>query len=103
MLTEISAHDWKNNLRGYTALFISSPFCQTCALAEQMVEQAREIEAKTTIYKINLQLAPEIATEYKVQSVPMLLLFYGHQLVARLSPLKHTGHILHFLINNRDE
>ncbi|SDI27719.1 thioredoxin family protein [Natribacillus halophilus] len=104
MLAEISARDWyKIEPLEYTALLITSPFCQTCTLAEKMVEEAKNIEGRTNIYKLNLQLAPDFAYEYKIQSVPMLLLFHRQTLVARLSPIKHTGNILHFLTNNREE
>ncbi|WP_160112363.1 thioredoxin family protein [Salicibibacter kimchii] len=98
LLTEISASEWKKiEPINYTALLITSPFCATCSLAEKMVEEAMNIERQTDIYKLNLQLAPEFAREHKIQSVPMLLLFYRQTPVGRLSPIKNPANILHFL------
>ncbi|QQK76063.1 thioredoxin family protein [Salicibibacter cibarius] len=102
MLQEISASEWKKiEPLHYTGLLITSPFCATCTLAEKMVEEALNLERQTDIYKLNLQLAPDFAREYKIQSVPMLLLFYGKEPVGRLSPIKNPANIIHFLATYR--
>jgi thioredoxin 1 len=57
------------------ALFMYTPLCGTCKLAERMLSVIEELIPTLFIKKINLNYVPKIATEWEIQSVPCLLLF----------------------------
>jgi len=53
-----------------------APWCGPCkAIAPTVEELAREYQGKIKVCKLNVDEAPEIATQYAVMSIPTLLLF----------------------------
>jgi thioredoxin 1 len=66
------------------ALFMYTPLCGTCKLAERMLMVIDELVPTLSIKKINLNYVPQIATEWEIQSVPCLLLFKKGKLLKRV-------------------
>jgi thioredoxin 1 len=55
-----------------------APWCGPCkAIAPTVEELAREYQGRIKVCKLNVDEAPEIATQYAVMSIPTLLLFQG--------------------------
>ncbi|AIC94555.1 MULTISPECIES: thioredoxin family protein [Shouchella] len=57
-------------------VYVSSPFCGTCQLAEQMLHVVESLQEFTDpILKLNLQLAPEFAMSNRIESVPAMIYY----------------------------
>lgn len=55
-------------------LFITSPFCGTCQLAEHLLNIAREsLDPSFNIYKCRVSEWPELVKSLEIQQVPCLL------------------------------
>ena len=53
-----------------------APWCGPCrALTPTIEEIAEEFEGKITVAKINIDENPDIASKYRVMSIPTLLIF----------------------------
>lgn len=56
------------------ALFVYTPMCGTCKLAERMLTVTTEALPNAPVYRININTAPSLAKRWQVKSVPALLL-----------------------------
>jgi thioredoxin 1 len=66
-------------------------WCEPCKWLESiLVSIESDLPAATSIVKIDSELFPELATEYEIRSVPVLLLFVDGKLVWRMNGFK-TG------------
>lgn len=57
------------------ALFVYTPMCGTCKLAERMLEVTHEALPTAPLYKINLNTAAPLAEKWQITSVPALIIF----------------------------
>lgn len=55
------------------AVFIHTPLCGTCKAARRMLAVATEIVTDFPIMAANLNLMPDIAGQFQIESVPCLL------------------------------
>lgn len=65
-------------------LFVYTPLCGTCQLAERMLEVVKELFPGIPFYKTDINYMPERAVTWKIESVPCLLLFDGGNIVQKL-------------------
>jgi thiol-disulfide isomerase/thioredoxin len=65
-------------------LYVYTPMCGTCQLAERMMEVVEELFPRIPFYKIDINYMPERAAIWKIESVPCLLLFDGGNIVHKL-------------------
>lgn len=74
------------------ALFIYTPMCGTCKLAERMLFVAREaLSGQLPLYRLNINTAPALAERLQITSVPALFLFCGEQVTGRHYALHSVG------------
>lgn len=53
-----------------------APWCGPCkAIAPHLEELAKDYNGKIKVCKLNIDDAPEIATEYAIMSIPSIMLF----------------------------
>ncbi|WNC12219.1 thioredoxin family protein [Brevibacillus brevis] len=64
-------------------LFIYTPMCGTCKLAERMLSVTLEALPAVNARSININLAPDMARMWEITSVPALLLFREGELIER--------------------
>lgn len=55
------------------ALFIHTPLCGTCKAARRMLGVATELVPDMPIAAANVNLMPEIAQQFQIESIPCLL------------------------------
>lgn len=55
--------------------FCYTPFCGTCKLAKQMLNEWTRNHSDLTIYSLNLNLNRKIAFDWKIKSVPYVSIF----------------------------
>jgi hypothetical protein len=56
------------------ALLVYSPFCGTCKLAERMLDIVQATGISTPIFKLDVNYAPAMRDNWKISSVPCLVL-----------------------------
>ncbi|WP_243735094.1 thioredoxin family protein [Paenibacillus turpanensis] len=58
---------------GLWFLYIYTPMCGTCALAERMLQIALELEPDAPVLKTNIHALTDITAAWQIESVPCLL------------------------------
>ncbi len=62
-----------------------APWCGPChRVAPEVEAVAHELRSRLKVLKLDVDISPQIAMEYNVQSIPTLLLFKGGQSVDRI-------------------
>jgi thioredoxin 1 len=62
-----------------------APWCMPCKIIAPAVEKlAQELKAKVKVLKLNVDEAPEIATELSILNIPTLILFKGGEEISRI-------------------
>ncbi|MFS1512680.1 thioredoxin family protein [Chengkuizengella sp. SCS-71B] len=79
------------------ALFIYTPMCGTCKLAEQMLNITIQMDINKTIYKSNINYLPQLTKTYQISSVPCLLLFKNRILLKKEYSLNSVDHLYQLL------
>lgn len=62
-------HEFEGLLYAYT------PMCGTCSVAQKMLTVIAELLPEIEIAKMNVNFFQELAEEFKIESVPCLLIF----------------------------
>lgn len=65
-------------------IFVHTPFCATCQLAEKMLIILEEASPQQTFYRLNASLFPEFMRVNKIESVPALLLLKNGEIRDKL-------------------
>ena len=71
-----SREEWETAIReSETALYyLYTPICGTCAVASKMIEIVNVMKPDIPMGKADLNYAQDMALDYKVESVPCLLI-----------------------------
>jgi thioredoxin-like negative regulator of GroEL len=56
------------------AVFLYTPLCGTCKLAERMLDIILTMEPTLPLYKCNINFMPTISKEWQIQSVPCIVI-----------------------------
>jgi thioredoxin-like negative regulator of GroEL len=80
-VSEKQIFDLLGRQSGTLFLYIFTPLCGTCKLAEQMLQIAISTENSSVVYKTDANFTPKLIEAFKVQSVPCLLVFENGNLV----------------------
>ncbi|WP_257349731.1 thioredoxin family protein [Pseudalkalibacillus decolorationis] len=77
-------------------LFIYTPLCGTCKLANQMLHVADEAlsdRSPNEIYECNINIYPRFAEKWKIESVPCLLFIKNGKVQERLYSFQSVDRI----------
>lgn len=73
------------DFKGVVMVDIFSPTCSHCQKMGPIVSEiAREQQGKAKVGKLNVLVSPEIASEFKIESVPAFIFFKDGKEVARI-------------------
>ncbi len=62
-----------------------APWCGPCRMVAPVLEDlSREYDGKIKIVKVNVDESPKLAEEYRIRSIPTLLLFKNGETVDRI-------------------
>lgn len=83
-------------------LYFYTPLCGTCQLASTMLSIVAESFEDLSLYKCNLNYAPDIATKYKIESVPCLTIWRNGKMKDKIYAF-HSVHHLYEMIKNMND
>ncbi|MDP5274161.1 thioredoxin family protein [Chengkuizengella axinellae] len=98
-MEDISENHFINvlNDKNEFALFIFTPMCGTCKLAERMLNITLQMKVNKTVYKSNINYLPQLTKTYEITSVPCLLLFKNRILVKKEYSMTSVDYLYHLL------
>ncbi|WP_405102760.1 thioredoxin family protein [Oceanobacillus sp. FSL H7-0719] len=99
-MKEITDQELKNER---LLLYIYSPFCGTCSVARAMLEKIEAIHQTEIFYEMNASYYEKFLHEYKVESVPCLLIKENNQVKEKIYTFYSTGNIYHYLVKYKPE
>lgn len=68
------------------ALFFYTPLCGTCKIGERMLEVVQTTLPEVFIYKVNINEYTKTAHQWKIESVPCLVILKKGKLVKKFTP-----------------
>jgi thioredoxin 1 len=76
-MRELEPLQWKREWTFMPApfvVFVHTPLCGTCLAARRMLTVAKEIVPEVPILSANVNMMPDIAQKFQIESVPCLLI-----------------------------
>jgi thiol-disulfide isomerase/thioredoxin len=59
------------------AVFLYTPFCGTCKLAERMLNIVMTMEPELPLYQSNMNFLPQLVRDWQITSVPCIVIVEG--------------------------
>ena len=61
-------------------------WCGACRMVSPNIKKiAREFKGKLLTIKVNVDRKPHIAAQYRIQSIPTIMMFHGEKILMRLT------------------
>lgn len=79
------------------AVYLYTPLCGTCKIARQMLDIVTVMEPSLPIYQMNINYIPDLSMEWKIRSVPCLIIVQNGQVKAPLYRMESVDHLLVYL------
>src|SRR5690554_2342261 len=86
-----------NQDKGAYAVFLYTPMCGTCKLAERMLDIIEVMEPDICIYKSNVNSLAKFSQEWQIASVPCLLLMNNGELIRKEYAMGSVDHLYNIL------
>lgn len=83
--------------------YIFTPFCGTCALARQILEKIESVHQEDIFYEMNATLNPQFMQDYKIESVPCLLIKRHGEIKEKVYAFRSIANIYSFLMEYKPE
>ena len=74
-----------------------APWCGPCQMVLPIIEELGNELTDVKICKVNVDEQPELAREYRVMSIPTLMVFENGEMVKREMGAKHKNELLAML------
>ncbi|GAB2544330.1 thioredoxin family protein [Gracilibacillus alcaliphilus] len=78
-------------------VFVHTPFCATCQLAEKMLRILEEGEQQQLFYRMNASFFPEFMHQHQVESVPALLWIRDGKVKEQVYAFESVTNLFHLL------
>ena len=94
MVKEINQEEFSNSIKvGKVLVDCYAPWCGPCKMLSPIIDNLADENLNVSFYKINIDEAEEIATQYDIMSIPTLLIFENGELKDRTTGLKSKEEI----------
>lgn len=84
-------------------LYIHTPFCGTCHLARQILEQIEDVLNEQLFYELNASFYPKFMEEMKIKSVPCLLIKKNGIIKEKIYTFHSIANILYYVTKHMPE
>ncbi|MBW7475833.1 thioredoxin family protein [Paenibacillus oenotherae] len=88
-------HDGDESVTGAVLMF--TPLCGTCKIAERMLEIVAATTVAVEITKLNINYAPRLREEWRISSVPCLVLLRNGRPVRFEYAMRSVDHLYELL------
>lgn len=78
---------------GKIAVYFFTPLCGTCKVGERMLEIAQVTGISVPLYKLNINYAPRLREQWKIASVPCLVLLENGEPTRNEYAMKSVDHV----------
>jgi thioredoxin-like negative regulator of GroEL len=85
---------------GKHAIFIFTPFCGTCRLAERMLQIIAAMRPSTRLWKLDANFAPHWLKSWEIESVPCLVVIEDGKPIAKRYRMESVVSLDHWLKEN---
>ncbi|OMF36950.1 thiol reductase thioredoxin [Paenibacillus sp. FSL H8-0548] len=75
------------------AVYFFTPLCGTCKIGERMLEIAQATGISVPLYKLNINYAPRLREQWKIASVPCLVLLENGEPIRNEYAMKSVDHV----------
>ncbi|PAD22907.1 hypothetical protein CHH69_09750 [Terribacillus saccharophilus] len=75
-------------------IFVHTPFCGTCQLAEKMLLAVEAMTGQEYYHKLNASLFPDFMQENQIESVPCLITFKQGEVQEKIYAFHSVQHML---------
>ncbi|EGQ20836.1 thioredoxin [Sporosarcina newyorkensis 2681] len=88
--------DWEREQAAeqLAAFYLFTPMCGTCAVASKMLTVIETLRPELTIGKADLNYVVQLAEDYKIESVPCLLIHRPGQPVEKIYAFQSVPYLL---------
>jgi hypothetical protein len=83
---------------GAYAIFLYTPMCGTCKLAERMLDIIITMEPSLQIYKSNINLLAKFSQTWQVESMPCLLIMDKGELLRKIYAMRSVDDLYKILL-----
>lgn len=81
MVKEINDKDYEKLIKkGKVVIDCYAPWCGPCKMISPIIDKISEEMKEVTFYKINVDEAEKITTDYDIMSIPTILIFEDGEL-----------------------
>lgn len=84
--------------KGQFLLYIETPFCGTCHVARSFLEKIERTHKKTIFHEMNASFFPDFMQQYKIESVPCLLIKQDNTIKEKVYTFHSIANIYHYLL-----
>lgn len=67
-----------------SAVFLYTPMCGTCNAGRRMLEVLEEMQQGMALYACNMNMAPKLAQDWKIESVPCIVFLQDGKVLEKL-------------------
>lgn len=78
-------------------VFLYTPLCGTCKLAERMLQIVMEMLPELKLYKGNVNFMPKFVQEWEINSVPCLLIMQSNHAIEKIYRLSSVPKLYEIL------
>lgn len=80
--------------------YLYTPFCGTCQVASKMMQVIRELRKDLPIGQADLNYLEDLAIDYKIESVPCLLISENGRITEQIYTFHSIPHLLEKIDGN---
>jgi thioredoxin-like negative regulator of GroEL len=75
------------------AFFFYTPLCGTCKVSERMLNIILEMNSQIPLYKCNINVMPDIAQRWEIQSAPCLIVYEKGEVTDKVYAMRSVDHL----------
>jgi thioredoxin-like negative regulator of GroEL len=96
-LNENEIFDVLNDQSAFCVIYVFTPLCGTCKLAERLIQIATLSGQTNNVYKIDANYSPNLIRKFEIESVPCLIVVNNGELINKHYALKSVQDVFEII------